>query len=1257
MSKINQIEKALLEIDSTKFHKLIDVYLSKEYNYKIVSNGTKLAEDKPIKGTPDSYTILENGNYVFVEYTTQKINIVNKFSDDIEKCLDVSKTAIEIQNIERIILACNSDLNTAETNTLIKLCDKHNIKCLILGNSMIAYELFTKYSNLASEFLNVSVDTRQILDYDDFIQNFDSSKFSTSLNVLLQGRDDEETTLYQNIQNSSVILVTGSAGVGKTKLAIEVAKDYADKNDYHFKAILNRGADIFNDIISYFSNENEKFLILIDDVNRIHQALDCILNYFGNKIKNGNIKIIATIRDYAKDKIIDNILDKISFSEFQLQPLTEESIKKIIKKEFDINNLLYLDRITEVSQGNPRLAIMSALIAKKEDTITSLYDVTSIYDEYFSTIRKDMKLLDNHNLLLTISIVSFFRIVDKSNKLQVELIEGTFNISIDNFWKNIELLNNFEIIDLYENEVVRVSDQILSTYLFYKIIFIDKKVDISLFLNAFFPQYLQKFIDVLSPLLNTFDSKTIVNVLKKPIDELWKKNIDNESFIYDMMGVFWYLKQTDIQNYFNKKINSLETEIIEIDKINFWEKSNTNEIKDKILDKLSTFRYDSPSSIQIAIQLILNYFSKKPTLITEIVNIILHSYSYHFDSYRFGYEKESVTLNTIWKQCKNGTNELISKLFIRICDIFLSIECSDHISKKHTITFQRFKLAETEQLKFLRSEIFERLSILYKNEKYKEHILRLFEKYSSKFSLEFGISKVEQWDSEYIINFIHNNFNSKSYQEVKVVQILLKNFEKYKIQFDDKLKEQYKNELYDLEKIMMLNEVDISLEYPKEYEEKTDWDKIREIQKERLYDFVKNYKLSDWETLFENCKTIEKKNKQEDYKFTHNLIVLLNTLAEKIPDLYLQVFERYLSLGNPFNLRLYPNHLYQILGKDETKRFIYKHSFNSKDDCLFNLYNVLNEEDIKKNDVEELLALYKIADITSIPYHLDYLIKYHTLEKKIFVLIVKILVDRAINESPQFFHGFDMIFNPNCEVSKKIDAYFEYNLDLIKQCYLISMNYDQHHDYDAVYLNKLLNYDKDFLVTYIDNLFDTKEYLTKHDIYPDFLILWLREDFETIFFNLMELILTKTAKRRYFREGDILESFFELDKNKPFYKNLDYCIKKFIAIFSTDEHKMIFTFDYISTLNDELRKEYILYFLTHNKSFELFDKLSLEPSSKSAHGSWVPVLQKDKDFYQSLLQNINGIDFLEHRQKIEELISYIEDDIKREKKRDFMDDY
>lgn len=536
MSKINQIEKTLQEIDATEFHKLVDSYLSKAYSYHIVSNGTKIAENKPIKGTPDSFVILENRKYIFIEYTTQKTNIVSKFLKDLDKCFDKDKTGIPIASIEKIILACNSDLTPDEIKNLKDKCFEHNINCIVLGNSTIANELFSKYPSIANDFLGISVDSGQILDYEDFIKNYDLNKYSTSLNTSLQCREKEFEDLGSYIENSNIVLVTGVAGIGKTKLTLEVCKNFASKNNYQFKAILNRGVNIFDDMKSYFNEERESYIILIDDVNRIHTALDYIQEYYGEKFKNGSLKIVATVRDYAKEKIIKMIPPKLILKEYELHALKDEFIKKIVSDEYNIHNTLFLERITEISSGNPRLALMASSVAKEQDSLESIYDVTSIYDEYFSHIKKDLEIFNHNNILLSIVIVSFFRVLDKSNNYQVELIEKVFNISINELWVCIEELNHLEIFDLYENEVVKISDQILSTYLFYKIVFVDKKISIDIFLEHFFPQYKQKIVDVLNPLLNTFDTKYIIDILKEPVNLIWNKYLNDEPSLYNVMS-------------------------------------------------------------------------------------------------------------------------------------------------------------------------------------------------------------------------------------------------------------------------------------------------------------------------------------------------------------------------------------------------------------------------------------------------------------------------------------------------------------------------------------------------------------------------------------------------------------------------------------------------------------------------------------------------------------------------------------------------
>ncbi len=75
MSKINLIENSLSQMDATTFHKLVDSYLNKKYGYNINSIGTKIAEDKPTKGTPDTLIMLKNNRYIFVEYTIKRVKL------------------------------------------------------------------------------------------------------------------------------------------------------------------------------------------------------------------------------------------------------------------------------------------------------------------------------------------------------------------------------------------------------------------------------------------------------------------------------------------------------------------------------------------------------------------------------------------------------------------------------------------------------------------------------------------------------------------------------------------------------------------------------------------------------------------------------------------------------------------------------------------------------------------------------------------------------------------------------------------------------------------------------------------------------------------------------------------------------------------------------------------------------------------------------------------------------------------------------
>ena len=90
-------------------------------------------------------------------------------------------------------------------------------------------------------------------------------------------------------------------------------------------------------------------------------------------------------------------------------------------------------------------------------------------------------------------------------------------------------------------------------------------------------------------------------------------------------------------------------------------------------------------------------------------------------------------------------------------------------------------------------------------------------------------------------------------------------------------------------------------------------------------------------------------------------------------------------------------------------------------------------------------------------------------------------------------------------------------------------------------------------------------------------------------------------------------------------------------------------FDFISTLDEEVKMLAIKTFLSKNKDFDIFKKLSISSNSWLSVGSLVPALQKELDFYESLIPILSGIDFLEHKKLIKERIERLEISVEKEK--------
>ena len=461
MSKFNEIEKAIKSLNGGTYQKLMDRYLYRKYNYSnIQCLGTQEGTDKTTKGIPDTYILTKDGKYILIMYgthigSTSGLNTFNKIKVDIESCLQ----RFDDDTIHEIICCHNSSNLTVEQNQQLSGLFS-NVK--IIGLNTIADDLFYRYPNLAKEFLGISVDTGQIMSAEDFIEDNNKSVYETPLDVTLLGRDEEKSELLTLINENDVVVVEGPSGVGKTKLSLEACMDFSKSNDYLFYIIKNRNQDIFDDLQAYFS-DNRNYIILVDDANQLTD-LTLVLELIKENSSTKNIKLILTVRDYAKYSTIAKVRDVVLPVEYSVKELEESVVKDIIKKNLNINNEFFLEQISKIAKGNIRLAYMAGISSKKEGQFANIQNASEIFESYFKYAINDM----TRNELMLMAIFAFVESFELTNPDSLVFkLSQVKNTTSDSIKETCEKLHSAEIVDIYENLAAKFNDQNLTDYIIY----------------------------------------------------------------------------------------------------------------------------------------------------------------------------------------------------------------------------------------------------------------------------------------------------------------------------------------------------------------------------------------------------------------------------------------------------------------------------------------------------------------------------------------------------------------------------------------------------------------------------------------------------------------------------------------------------------------------------------------------------------------------------------------------------------------------
>lgn len=987
----------------------------------------------------------------------------------------------------------------------------------------------------------------------------------------------------------------------------------------------------------------------MDDANRI-SGFQYIVHLLQTKRSDQNFKILVTVRDYALDKIRETCQPVGGGAEITIDPFTDEEIKKLLQDEFEINNHLYLGRIVDIAQGNPRVAVMAAQVAKESNTLESIRDVTELYDKYYSSIKTDLDALEDGDILKVAGIVAFFRNVDRTNDALMSSIKNVFGITAEDFWEASKKLHDMEVLDMFENEVVKVSDQVLSTYLFYLVFFKEKLIDFSILINDIFPQYKKRLIDAINPILNTFNFDEIKKIMESKVDKVWSvMQGNNEGDFLQLIDVFWFLKPTDTLIYIQEKISCINESSIGFENIKFEADSNAS--LPEFLSILSLFRYLGEDQIKMSLDLFLQYAEKQPHDTPKILYYLTDRYGFQPDSYRYDYHVQHAVIDKLLEYSSSDSSEYYTRLFIALAENYLHTHFSStKAGRAHTITFTQFDLVDSKSLQNLREKILKKLFNLYKNKEYQKHIVNLLMTHTQS-GLNVSIGVIIENDSKLLLPFLISALDPRDIYHCILVQQYLRLLKRFNIQAEESIKAQFQSPEYVLYDLLTnkLERIELKLSH----------DAYREYKNRKIEELTSSYSEEDYDKILHQLHEIlNTLGGHSQWQINQGILSILENLSKRDIELSHKVIRQYLEQGDYLQINPWVIMSNMLLRCEAERVFdvINTPEYSTKDRWLFSYYQHIPSNEVQQEHINALGELYKESEYKYFINDLDYLLKYEAIQKGFVAYIVEIIIKRS-SASPEYANSLSLMLNPHTEINKNLNSVFSGKLTLLEDAYIVIEKVEQHADYDGTTFSVLLDNDQAFIDKYLKDKFSTKDYLSRHDDSRDYSFIWLREDWINIMRRITSIVFEHECKGHCF---GYYQSFFNKSVN-PQNNNLiiekqdEYLLKEIEKEFDKNEY-MRFLFNLIAKFPLKRKLIFFKAFLDKNKKYDDFENLPYEPTISSWSGSAVPMLQEKIDFYEKITQLCNSVELLKHRQFIEQRIQRIRNEIQHEKKIDFTEE-
>ncbi len=1246
MASLQQIENELKAINDAAFQELGDEYLyySEGCRVKLKRTGTASGKRKTKAGTPDTYWKLQSGKYVFVEYTTKerkesKAAFIQKLRSDLLKCLDAKITGVALNKVDKIILCFNADITAKEEESLNQLTAKSKIKLVTIGLQTLAMDLYNQFPALAARHLPVSIDTGQILHIEDFLfENKRDNPFATPLVNSFFFREEEQRIAAASLATSELVALTGPPGVGKSRLALKIVADWQEGySDYEVFCLSNKNAPIFEDLKARLLAKRN-YLVFIDDANRQTLNLLTILPLLRSR-KGGELKILVTVRDYALP-FIEKQCAELEWKKVELKPFDDEQIKSLLKsKDFDIQNMLFINRIIEIAKGNPRVAIMAARLAKQKQNLNALHNLFDLYDAYFKSFEKDHEILSQPPIQKALGLVAFFFSLDFSDKKMIKLLLKSFKLKDYELKESLVQLEKLELVENRQGLFYRISDQVLSTYFFYKTFVLDKSLDFSVLLENFFESHKNRFTDTLAPASRDFGYEKVVQPLEPVFHSFFTsiKHDYNKAFAF--LKAFWFCLPDQALAFLDDVIRSKPVEKnarFAIDHNN----NNHGPSNNQILSLLNGFLHQLNSLVNDALGLAFEYVMRNPEHYDALYRTLRYAFSFSYEEERYRFYRQQELVNFLLKHASTKNpiyHQMFFALFPHLMETSLNVTSSGY--KRDTISFYRYKIPSIKPIQIIRRKIWRHaIKWFEKTTPFSEEAIFSYLKPSMDFEKE-----ILRLDLPYLLALIKKHFDKTKFTHCYFVQTFITRFTKLGITDDDfsEVRAQFYSWEYKVYKLINMDQI-----RGKEMHEfdDLDFDKFERLKEVEIRYKLQIRTLEEFIVFYQAFCQIVVNPHTHLWNGNNSLDIVLAQALQLDDEECFKMLEYIRKQKNPTGF--VPTQVFRAVAHEQKAllpkvyKLLSENDFPARPDWIQRVLWLIAEEDVTVEWYHLLIEIYQLS--ANSYFDFSYLDKLQRFDERIFETVLTLFVAKSEGSANQRIDRD--FFERNCK-------HFEKNLPLLKKAYFICQKTQQYFDHDGKGLLEILRLDRGFLLEYVQH-FSKDAFSISVREHDQLSVIWQLPKVEN---EVEQLFLYLADKRFYFVREDFTNALFkdlqseEKKKAKRFLFNL---IKKYTDNISIIDQVM-------DVMRNSLREYYfqaIKQFLQLNSNPKHFKQIKLLNSFFMSSGGtiWADVRATELSQILSEVEKMEGsYKFIQHKAYLRSCIVAEQQHAEQERTRKF----